>query len=360
MEITQFTRAPDLHICPATDQIFNFDEYNAKFKTSLGKPTSHTEVFEFQSMMTVAQLLEYSPSTEDLLDNCVIRRPYSNAIHYLEGLKCHNAFNVKKYFVFEYICYVVSLVPERDNELYDTNVISYALNFPGIFYELRVNFNWVRFMNYFKLLAAQKGSYSRSIAGAKLITRGKLNDSILFNRFVVSAYKIGYHQLPPPFDTMCRDYIGQGLKGARYCASSCIGRRVLQQLDRHWYAKHTYNPVDKRPVSSNDFKNTTFGQLFKSIFIECHALCSQAPCDKTWMMTLVQSQRYQDGVMFSVTTTNQPSFHLQSEAQLTIEAYLLFVMSCIGSWFGLSILSLSPARLVRSKKPNRLVVIVKF
>ncbi|KAI1289874.1 hypothetical protein HDE_08299 [Halotydeus destructor] len=188
----------------------------------------------------------------------------------------------------------------------------------------------------------------KSIPGANLIEIGQLEDSVFFNRFIVSHYEIIYKSLPPPYTSMCRDYVAQGFTSARDCASACMNTRILEQLDRFWYAIPVSYLIDKHPVSAHDFENKTFGRRFERIYTDCQSICAQRDCAKTWTMTMVRSQRVATRrFTISVVTNNQPAFHVEEEAQLTFEAYLLFVMSCIGSWFGLSVLSFCPSRLIR-------------
>ncbi|KAI1289692.1 hypothetical protein HDE_08303 [Halotydeus destructor] len=341
--------AQNLHICPSTNQVFNFEAYNAKYNTSLGNLTYH-DVLTFQGMMTVAQLLEFSPSSDDLLEKCYLRRPQRNHVKEMNRLECNNVFSVKKYFVFEYMCYVVSLKPGNWGLLYDTNRISYALNHPALFYELVLSSEWHKYLNEFKVLAAPRSILGQSIAGAHVVSRGLSHGSALFNRFVVKHYKISHERLPPPYDSMCRDYFAQGFKSSRDCAGTCMGKRILEQLDRHWYGVHSYYPIDKLPVSTVDAKNKTFASLFERIYADCQAMCAQRECKQTFTITMVSDRRRDNvHIMLAVETTNQPSFYLMNEAELTVEPYLIFVMSCIGSWFGLSVLSFNPVRWLKSK-----------
>ncbi|KAI1286505.1 hypothetical protein HDE_10863 [Halotydeus destructor] len=350
MDITRYTYAPDLHVCPATDQVFNFTAYNAKFNTSLGTFKTDDDVFKFQNTMTVAQLLEYSPLPADFVDKCIVRRPHSNAFSYLNSSECRDAFNMTKYYTLEYICYVVNLIPFQGDLKYDANRISYALNFPGLYYQLTLNEEWLKFMNYFKVLATQRTNGDRSVSGAVVVSRGLYKNTALYSLFYVSYYKIRYHRLAPPYDTKCRDYIAEGLKTASGCSHKCINKRSLRDLDRYWYASHAHIPIDKLPLSTYDFKNKTFGKVFEDIYLECQAACAQPECNRLWTLTLTRNERLEGGIKFNIVKSKEPSFFVQYDALLTLESYLIFFMSCIGSWFGLSVLSFSPARLADMKR----------
>ncbi|KAI1305838.1 hypothetical protein HDE_01058 [Halotydeus destructor] len=351
MDITRFTFAPEIHVCPATDQVFNFTTYNAKFNTTLGNLTTDEDVFAFQSMMTIAQLLEYTPKANEFVGKCIIRRPHSNGFTYLNRTACNRVLNVTKYYTLEYICYVVNLIPYKDDIPYDANRIRYALNYPGMYYQVTLGDMWLKFMNYFKLLSTLRKNGDRSISGANVISRGFYNNTSLYDMFYVSFHKIRYQRLPPPFDTQCRDYFADGLKSSSDCAHKCINTRCMREMDRYWYASHARIPLEKYPLSSNDFKNKTYGKIFEDIFVACQRACAQPECTRTRTMTLVRSERYDDGITIKVVKTKEPSFFIKFDAFHTLESYLIFGMSCIGFWFGLSVLSFNPARFMKADKP---------
>ncbi|KAI1289695.1 hypothetical protein HDE_08301 [Halotydeus destructor] len=177
MEIARYIQAPQLHLCPATYQVFDFELYNAKFNTTLGNIAGSEDIYAFQTMITVSQLLEYSYPAQDLVVFCAIRRPHSNAVKYLGREECTDIFSLTKYFIYEYICYKVDLKPGKGGVLYDTHRLGCAVNHPGLFFELRINPKWLTSMRTFKILSAQKKEGEKRIGGAQMIEIGWLNGS---------------------------------------------------------------------------------------------------------------------------------------------------------------------------------------
>ncbi|KAI1304134.1 hypothetical protein HDE_01918 [Halotydeus destructor] len=329
--------APDLHICPATSQVFNTTAYNAKAKVKVGNITGWREVLRFQNTMTVAQLLEYSPSANDVIRKCTVRRPEDMGFSYLDRDECHVVFNVTKYYTLEYICYTVILKPLKDDKKYDTFRLNLAVNYPGVYYEFTLNDIWMKLLNNFRTLSMERHYGDKSLSLAPVISRGLERNTALYNLFRVSKYEIEYHRLLPPYDTRCRDYLSEGLP--------------------QWHRlrePRAYSPVDKRPLSSHDMRNKTLALIFAAIGNSCTRACAQVECDQTWAITTVDMEYQLDGILFSVVAPKEPSFLISHEAQLTIESYLIFAMSCIGSWFGLSVLSFNPITIMdRAQGPAR-------
>ncbi|KAI1304143.1 hypothetical protein HDE_01917 [Halotydeus destructor] len=356
MLITKFTPAPDLHICPATSQVFNRTAYNKTGKEKIGKLVGASEVLKFQSMMTVGQLLEYSPSADDLISECIVRRPLNLEFFYLRRKECYKAFNVTKYYTLEYICYTVNLVPLDGDNLYHSHHLNLAINYPGVYYEVTLDSIWLQVMNNFRILAVQRGDGDDSLALAPVISRGLENGVALYDFFRVSNYKIHYHRLPPPYDTKCRRYEDEGHRSATDCENKCINQRSQNLINRFWYGSRAYKSLNQRPLSSNDMHNKTLAAIVGHIGSHCQHACAQAECDTTWAITRVTVERQNIGITFSVVAPKRPSFYIYHDAQLTIESYLIYAMSCVGSWFGLSVLSFNPVTVKeRSKRRPKVV-----
>ncbi|KAI1304142.1 hypothetical protein HDE_01916 [Halotydeus destructor] len=342
MHISRESHSPDLHICPATSQVFNRTAYNQVAEKQLGKLEAASEVLRFQSMMTVGQLLEYSPSADDVINKCFVRRPEKLAFFYLEREECRKAFQVKKYYTLEYICYNIALVPLDGEPLYNNYRLNLAINYPGVYYELTLDDRWQQSLNNFRVLSIQRQHGDESLSVAPILSRGLGNGSALYDFFRVSNYKIHYHRLPPPYDTKCHNYTAEGVHSATDCENRCMNKRSLSQVNLFWYGSRAYYPLDQRPLSSKDFLNETLAKIVNDISSHCQRACSQAECHVTWAITRVRNERQQIGITFSAVAPKRPSFYIFHEAQQTFESYVIFAMSCIGSWFGLSALSFNP------------------
>ncbi|KAI1304221.1 hypothetical protein HDE_01921 [Halotydeus destructor] len=354
-DILRFTYAPDVHICPKTSQMFNITAYNeAKNSTVLTRIENIDETQIFQSMMTVADLFAYTPSSMDMIDNCMVRRPHSNGFTVYDRNYCNNMFYVTKYFTMEYICYQVQLIPLKDDMSYDTNRIGFALNYQGTFYYFTLADQWKTLLNDLKIMSIERGAYiDKSLPVSMLISRGYQKGNSMYNLFFARNSRVRYVRMPPPYKSMCRDYIKDGLRSSLGCSNECMRIRSLKHFGMFWYGSQAYSPLPERPLSANDFKNVTYRRVFAVIYNECHDMCRQNECNITWSLTSVNQRKSGEGLRFSAVMGSQPSFTVEHEPKLTMENYLIFIMSCIGSWFGLSVLSFNPMNLKQRKAKGK-------
>ncbi|KAI1304141.1 hypothetical protein HDE_01915 [Halotydeus destructor] len=352
MEIVTLSQSPDLHICPATNQVFNRTAYNSKASKKLGKLVGASAVLSFQSTMTVGQLLEYSPSGDDLIHECLVRRPGGLEFRYLEKQECNKAFNVTKYYTLEYICYHVALVPLDGEPLYNNDRLNLAINYPGVYFELTLEDRWQQSIESFRILSVQREYGGESLTLSPIVSRGLENGAALYSFFLLSNYKIHYDRLPPPYDTKCRRYRDEGYHSSTDCENKCKNKRSLSEVNRFWYGSRGYYPTEQRPLSTYDMRNATLARIMGRINGQCERACAQLDCHVTWVITTVITQRQPSGISFSAVAAKQPSFFISHEAQQTFESYVIFAMSCIGSWLGLSVLSFNPVAFM-AKAPWR-------
>ncbi|KAI1304222.1 hypothetical protein HDE_01920 [Halotydeus destructor] len=357
MDIESYTYAADLHVCPSANQVFNLTAYNENslkngVESNLTEIDDLKDIYQFQSMMTISDLLQYSPPAGDFLFGCMVRRPGSNDFDSYDKMECHNMFQVTKYFSMQFICYQVHLIPLQNETKYDLGGMSYAISYPGTFYRLTLTNTWHSLLNSFKAMTVERAEGDKSSTLSPVISRGLSQGSAKYNMFIVSHFKMKYFRLPPPYQSHCRNYRKQGLRNAAYCSNKCLSERSLRLLDRVWTGSRAVYPVDKLPLSTNDLKNETVGKIFQCIYDDCKRACSQPECNLTWALTTIDRQSFKmdHHIVFDVVTSRKPSFIIEHDVQLTMESYLIFLMSCVGSWFGLSVLSFCPARVISRRR----------
>ncbi|KAI1304140.1 hypothetical protein HDE_01914 [Halotydeus destructor] len=355
-DIERQSFAPDIHICPTTHEIFDFKAYQ-KHKQNIDNMTTvrivyTKDIFRFQSTMKVKDLLEYSPLAEDMIKLCSLRRPKAHHVIVKNSTACVPFFNVTKYFTMENICYHIQPIPGQEDIKYDLYRMAYIIHYPGTFYVLRLTEAWDEILT-FKVLSVVRNPGDKSAILSPTIFRGYMNGMRMYDLFTVSHSKMRHLRMPPPYDTMCRHYDKQGLGTQTGCTNSCMYKLCLEQLDRIWAGSRVYTPMDKLPVSRLDFRNETFSQLFEDIYVHCQEKCAQLECDMTWTLTEASREQYFAGTTFQVVVSRKPSFEIKHDALTTLQAYVIYLMSCVGSWFGLSVLSVNPASVVSQQLTRR-------
>ncbi|KAI1304137.1 hypothetical protein HDE_01911 [Halotydeus destructor] len=354
-QIIKHARAPNIHLCPYAFDVFDLEAYNRDNNSSTPvKFSSTSQLSLFHSMFTIRNLFQYSPALDDVIQDCIIRKPGSNRYSRFNRSECQGRFKIAKYVVNNHICYNIRLTEFENGSRYSYSRMATALTFPGMYYAFKLTDRWSGKLSLFKIVSVEgRQGEDKALTTAPLVNRGVKDHEMLYNVFSIQHSKLLNFLLLPPYDSMCRDYVAQGLRSSAGCYNKCLYERCLKEFDRLWYATNIYEPVDKRPLSFLEMQAEPEKiERFEEIFQNCHRACSQRSCTSAWSLTTADLASHGNATMFTVMLPNKPSFVMMYEPKLTIESYLIFFMSCIGSWFGLSVLSFNPSKLSEAQSES--------
>ncbi|KAI1304240.1 hypothetical protein HDE_01908 [Halotydeus destructor] len=214
-DILKYTYAPDLHVCPYADKLFDFRAYNRNSATPFPVGvTAEERERTFRETITVKDLFTYTPSAESLISKCLIRAPGSELIDTYNVSTCYEILKVTKYYRMSYMCYKIKLVQTKGDPMYDFDNLAYAVDFSGIYYWLELPDQWSRFLTMFRVMSVEQGTGDNSLVIAPYIVRNIQNGSTPINIIMVAHSKITYRRLPAPYDTNCQDYRREHLGNA--------------------------------------------------------------------------------------------------------------------------------------------------
>ena len=124
----------------------------------------------------------------------------------MHGVSCHAFFDVRKFFLQEYMCYQLTSIFK--NQLYDHLIVAFALNYPSVYYRLRLNAQQFYNVRVMKIIVHKTPDYPSLSAGfAPVFQRQPKNDSSIGRGGYQMTYStVDVHRLEPPYQTMCLDY----------------------------------------------------------------------------------------------------------------------------------------------------------
>ena len=150
---------------------------------------------DIQHKLTIHQIFEYTPTTEDAIQFCSTRHPQSFKFDELNRHECSKIFNVSKYVAIEFICYKYEFIP---NETLNLLELAYAIHAPGLMYVIRPRSNLGKFVNS-KFMVTTGSKYPHQGIG---ITPS--NDMSQGKRFFeITHSSLVKNHLPPPYITNC-------------------------------------------------------------------------------------------------------------------------------------------------------------
>lgn len=141
------------------------------------------------------------------------------------------------------------------------------------------------------------------------------------------------------YQTDCMDYQQLGLTSKDYCFGDCLTNNVMNQLNRVPYSSIIRELFRMKPVSYDDDENETCNAMFEDLRNVCKAMCNKKDCDYTLRVTTADVDSRS---RFSVEADSpiRPSYIITYKETLLLHETIIYVLSCLGFWFGVSILSL--------------------
>lgn len=161
--------------------------------------------------------------------------------------------------------------------------------------------------------------------------------------------------LQPPFVTNCRNSQVHGWENKEHCQHQCVNQRTLHSLGVGIFTTSiTDRSLNYTVLSSESLlTNKSLEQLVDRFITECNDTCWGHNCVRVNYMPLVTSTlRDSDNIVFQVFDQNTLETRISFQAKLPFVAFLVYVLSIVGFWFGVSCLDLAESlmALVHLKK----------
>lgn len=348
VELPSTLPLPALSVCFRISDIFNYDRYgqsirlDAEVEKSIGK--NGTTVDQMNDLMTIADTFKYTPSNK-LMVSCVFRKPKSYDLHAINGSDCLQYFNVTNFYLQEYLCYRIRLV-KFESQDYNYRSAAFALSHAGILYSVSYNVSTFKKAMFMKIILNEYDSRPfRSSAYTSPVARLYNPQTELgrYNYFTLTYYVVRNHFLPAPYRTKCVDYEGLGIMDAEDCIKKCLKASSLDAFDRF-----PYSVLETEALSDKIFtigllkRNATVTKLLYRYERKCQSKCKQVGCTLSYTITQVTKDPNNDLMTFNIMIPQLPSYTIKFRPRMQFIEYFIYVLSCFGTWFGLSVLSLNP------------------
>ena len=104
-----------------------------------------------------------------------------------------------------------------------------------------------------------------------------------------------------------------------------------------------YRDGNMKQMTYFDFKDKNRYNIYSRYIEECKAMCPDSECLKELVITNIGRSAL-GPLNFYQALSDNPSFVVHSDPKVNLPDFLTLVMSCFGTWFGLSILSFNPLK----------------
>lgn len=161
-------------------------------------------------------------------------------------------------------------------------------------------------------------------------------------KFRVSYSVISIQRLAYPYKTNCQNY---ETSDQQTCQQTCLNDGTQRRFGKISFSTITKLPLDLKHVSPWDVDNETFRHQFNALAISCDATCKKDNCFDTITSTKVTAFESRICSYFQVNYPTDSYFRIRFLARITFTEYLVYrvyILSCLGIWFGVSIINLNP------------------
>lgn len=338
--------SPDVSLCIRYADIIT-DKSLRTYDRTQGK-RKVKELRSLQDKLTLKDIFNKTPSSKNILLECLYRSPRSFNVHQGTSHECQKIFSTEKYIFGEYICFHYSQIIQT-NETFYFGTLAFSLVYSSLFYALVLDKKQIDSADYCKIIIHGRDSLPYDSIAYPIAFSREITDNDKYYSFVTTYSKITIQSLPPPYATLCRSY-SLFHQSKRSCINECIKVNSLRVFNKVPFSGIEVKPLPLKHISFSDLQNVTFARLFEQISYSCRSECKQISClDENYLSTLYKEQSTVglDGLTLNIMAPSSPSTTILHRPFMSVPEFLLFISSLLGIWYGISMISFNPSSLVK-------------
>ena len=160
------------------------------------------------------------------------------------------------------------------------------------------------------------------------------------NLFDVRSFFYNFQRLQKPYEDSCEEYLFKGFISRRDAIIKCMNEYTQDSLE---VVEDTVIDESEDLYDNYTMKIDTY---YDHIEQECSLKYDKPDCERSIYFTSVESYDqfgiYDDEIHISIEKDILPSFFVLSKARINDIDYVTYILGAVGSWLGLSFVSLNP------------------
>ena len=300
--------------------------------------------------LTVSDIFSMTPHPSQVINSCGFREDDHGTTEY-NASECKKLFHINKYEIGRYICYQF-LTKVRDSQ-FDCNNFSFSLIFANVMYAVTLNHSFSN-ANYIRAMSFVPSHYEEDHLSERIIPassrrfygfvlrypRGLKEEST--KRYIaISGDMIKIKRMKPPYDTECTT-------DKRLSREACLRDCNLKTF----YGYNMTPPnefifddeLNMKGFSLRDHENRTLVREIERKITFCSENCTRDLCSELISVTRVDTRPYlYENGSFTVASfcSKSPTVFITFEPTINFYAFVIYLSSCCGIWFGISVRSLT-------------------
>ena len=335
-------------ICLPIEYSINYTKFNTEFQYHW-TPNEFDKKDMFRNL-SILEIYNYTYHAENIL--YLISYPENDGRRAWKSSNFLSIMNMKKYYSRSNICYLYAVRSFKPLSVDQTN----GRNIISLFFRKEISKTYA-----VQLFIAEEHRYPfRETRKAGYVHRG--HSSPKLDKFESSYYSIRKKILPLPYETACFDYSNLNLTNSVECAERCVVQKCFQK----WGA------IARASLLANEIKDYTFvwsrnftkadAELYE-IRRSCRSSCPSTSCEDSHIVTIQESAVhlgldtiFENNVSLAW-GSNTPSFsstRISCRPTWTLVELILYMMSSVSTWTGLSMMSINPILFLRNLPRTKL------
>ena len=335
---------PDLTICIRYTDIIDLETLKRRYNVSLTRGYTVCHIRKIQEVSTVEDILKLTPREDGLIGKCRVRQPRKYSPAEESGDLCMKFFTAAKFTTQEFVCYKFSVSSLGNG--FDYGILTSSFIWPGLLYHITFkNFSWIQDVRVMKIAVHSKADLPYLSLGLGSVV-GSQEDPNDFKHVTLTYTSVEGEALESPYQTDCRKRTGDGHKYSKQgCYTECIMAQTKEKFQRVPFSILIQDPLKSLEISSVQVSNHSFTNSLSDIELDCNSRCRESECVFDYTMTFPSYQK-SDRLQFIVTTPNEPTLRIVFRARMNFNDLIYYVMSLFSFWFGISVLTFTPAPLL--------------
>ena len=287
-------------------------------------------------LVTVSQIFRFTPDANKVLEKCWYRHPGDRRVVLRQGQNC-SFFRMVKFVMQSFVCYAMKPKNRTAFKVEDlTSSFGYEHTIYSADWESALIFEEAK--SVLVILSENEYPYrSRTYGAIKVLDQDDEMESLdVYVRNKITSMKL----LQAPYDTRCQPK--WSTEAFTECLTENMKRKGLNRLPNTEILK---KPDNLMQVKQTDEANQTMREILDRIYDDCDALYRDK-CE--FMISETDPSFYEARTKhkprfeFRVMSPSAPNKVIETNAAFSCQDYLLYVCSCFGIWFGLSIKDMNP------------------
>ena len=202
-----------------------------------------------------------------------------------------------------------------------------------------------------RLFIAEKDRISfRETIEARVL---QLDDSSMkLDNFETSHYTIREQLLPLPYETGCFSYSELNMTNSIECIKRCVVQTFFQKwgtIPREYFVPNEV--IDYKLIKVSNY--TEHRAELNNIELFCQSSCPNTSCEDTQIVTIYEKESHYNysgniSIRWERKTPSIPSIIISCRPTSILIELIVYIMSSVSTWTGLSVMAINPLLLLRS------------